>query len=281
MGEKSLLGIIKLPVTPDKQFDETQEQEVLNLALFLSLLNCLLLFALFLPFCLNLLFNLDSLSLSDSGFLVALLLALSRSQVIIGCGAASLGRTLILLGRLLSRVFRFSGCTSEVVLRINVLNTIVETAILSITSRVYGDSGFLLRVSRLLVILGLILGSCLLVVGRGAGSTSLIDACKLTELGVADLAVGVVVTTAQDSFNILPPWVEAVSLEVADQIWHRNGTVALSNCVKDAHLDKFRRVGKLTLRLTTLTLQLHLFVEETREEGKHFIGKRSTLAEVG
>ena len=98
MLEESLLGVLELPVTSNQQLDETQEQEVLNLALFLSLLDCLLPFALFLLLCLDLLFDLSSLRFGNSGLLIALLLALGRSQVILGRVATSLGRTLILLG---------------------------------------------------------------------------------------------------------------------------------------------------------------------------------------
>lgn len=66
----------------DHELDHPQEHKVLNLTLFLKLLDTLLLFSDFLLLSFNLLINFCSLLLGQPLFLVSLLLPLSRCQVV-------------------------------------------------------------------------------------------------------------------------------------------------------------------------------------------------------
>ena len=107
MREKSLLGVLNLAVRADQHLDEAQEHEVFNLTLFLQLVGAFLLFADFLLLSLNLAVNFSSLFGSNALFLVALLLALCRSQVVDGLFGASFGRGSLFCRRLRGTLAQF------------------------------------------------------------------------------------------------------------------------------------------------------------------------------
>jgi hypothetical protein len=100
----------------------------------------------------------------------------------------------------------------------------------------------------------------LLGLASGASRTRFRDAGKLTELGIADHAIRIVVTPTQNSLNVFSSREETVSLEVENEVRHANGMVSFCYVVEYAHFNKVLALLELALRLVTLTLQRLLLV---------------------
>ena len=66
-------------------------------------------------------------------------------------------------------------------------------------------------------------------------ATFVIKNNKLLEFFVAKFTVCVVITSAQDGFNIFSSWEEAVSLEVGDEVWHGNNVVSFGYRFESAY----------------------------------------------
>ena len=73
------------------------------------------------------------------------------------------------------------------------------------------------------------------------------------------------ITSTQDSFDILRTREETVSLKIVDKIWDLNRGITTSNAVENSNFDKILS-GKLAFRLIACSLKLHLFVQDRSQE---------------
>ena len=93
-------------------------------------------------------------------------------------------------------------------------------------------------------------------------ATFVIKNNKLLEFFVAEFTVCVVITSAQDGFNIFSSWEEAVSLEVGDEVWHGNNVVSFGNRFESAYFLKVRVNSKLSLGIVPGAMQSHFLVQK-------------------
>ena len=116
---------------------------------------------------------------------------------------------------------------------------------------------------------------------RSASLSLIVNAHVFTELGETDLAVGVMVASSQDGLLVIGTRKERIPLQEEDQIRHLNSLAPSRDGIKGPNLDKFGATGQLSLALVSRPLQLHLFLEEAREEADDVVGERFGRPIVG
>ena len=134
---------------------------------------------------------------------------------------------------------------SQIVLLVAILNTIIEV-ILQVLLIVKIMNVFSIELIRLLLLLSF---------------SGLANSGNLTEFGIVDHSVSIVVAAPQKRFDIFFDREEIVLLKESDQVWHTNGVVSFRKSVKDSHLHEILARSQLILRLSARPLQLHLFVQ--------------------
>ena len=87
-------------------------------------------------------------------------------------------------------------------------------------------------------------------IGMSLGSLNRLgDDGNLTELGIADHAVAIVVAASKDGFNVLSAREETILLKEGDQVRHSNGMVSFRNGIEHSHLDEILARSQLSLCL--------------------------------
>lgn len=187
------------------------------MALFLSILGLFLLFADFLFLCLDLCLDLGTLLGGKTLLLVSLLLTLSWGQVV----RRGLSRASPRGARLFCR--HLTWTLSELVSLIKCCLILVAVIEILLTLSLFVCHG------------GLTIGGCIgcLLLSRSNLSSIIGRGCikrgKFAKLSIADLTVGIMVTPAENSFDIFTSGEETVTLEVRDQVGHSDGVVTASD----------------------------------------------------
>lgn len=163
---------------------------------------------------------------------------------------------------LLSGIFLLRWTLSHLISLIQLVNTIIEFSFL------HGFIVFAFAFSS--IILCILLTFCLSWLWLLALAW-LSDTSELTELGIADHAVGIVVASAENGLDVFSPWEETVPLKVENEVRHRHRMIPFGNCVKDAHFHKVLAQLELALSFLARTLKLHFFVEQAAEEGQNLV----------
>lgn len=103
--------------------------------------------------------------------------------------------------------------------------------------------------------------------------TLLIDSSELTEFFVAEHLVGVVVQSAENSLDVFSTRVETVFFQEEDQVWHADGVVTAGDGVESLVLHEVVALAELLSRLSSLSMEAKLLVEESDEKRNDFVRK--------